>query len=767
MFLVFMSAAVSGGAILARGSDTPLRSQEAAVGPVDQQDFVGSEACGTCHASVYDAWASSTHGQAGGAPSPERLLAAFDGTPIRFRDALVTPTVTREGDYVFTVERSGRPTTVFRVDGVVGGGHMFGGGTQGFVSRFPDGTVRFLPFDFAAQQGVWFCNTADILGWWATDAVHTERRLQQGWVPIREDMELADCGDWPPMRTLGTSTRFQNCQQCHGSQITLRFDPSALRYVTEIRSLDINCESCHGPGRRHVALAQAGSMASTEDIGMTALSTLDKDASLRVCFQCHAVKQPLEPGYLPGRELEDHFSLKLAIVNDEPFFPDGRVRTFAYQMNHLYSACYVDGSMTCVDCHDPHSQGYRDIWGARLVGRFDDGQCLDCHPSKAEDPEAHTRHAPTSAGARCVACHMPYLQQPSVGTAVRYTRSDHTIAIPRPGEEDAWGIQGACQSCHPDRTPAFLTQQTRAWYGALRPRPQLVAGVLGAGSFTSRTDAAEALLRPNESHPIAQVTALNLFMRKYLDPDMEELEAEVVAALTALTASPDLDLRALALTALHVARGRDPETRAVLQGHLDGLGTREAALQRRWVAGLRLLGDARVRLGELAEAVSIYMKALEVVPEHPGALSDLALAFTYLQDYETALDYYARSLAQDADQPEVWVNRGVALENLGRASEAIDSYREAVTRNPGEALAHFNLGNVSFVRGDYEAAVDEYRRAVIHNPSLSDAHLMLAQSYILLGELDSALVSVRNTLEFDPENDPARRMLADLLPPEG
>ncbi|MGH7481235.1 MAG: hypothetical protein ACRELV_03710, partial [Longimicrobiales bacterium] len=358
---------------------------------VAYEDFVGAETCGECHPDQFAEWRASTHGRAGGAPSPEIIIAPFDGTPIRFRDAVVTPERTESGDYVFRVAWQGAPEQVLHVDGVVGGGHMVGGGTQGFLSRQPDGTVRFLPFDFSRQEGVWFCNTGT--------------RLDEGWVPITSAMALADCGDWPPTRVLGVEPRFGNCQQCHGSQIQLRLDPAAAKYETRVRSLEINCESCHGPGREHVRLIRAGAAAGVRagdvadasgteapvtDLAIRTMTALSKNESLELCFSCHALKDPLRPGYISGEPLEAHFSLKLPLLGDEALYPDGRIRTFAYQANHLYSDCYLNGSMTCVDCHDPHSQEYRDVNGRPLASRFSNGQCLGCHPSKAEPFERHT-----------------------------------------------------------------------------------------------------------------------------------------------------------------------------------------------------------------------------------------------------------------------------------------------------------------------------------------------------------------------------------------
>ena len=107
---------------------------------------------------------------------------------------------------------------------------------------------------------------------------------------------------------------------------------------------------------------------------------MSPNKSLNVCFQCHAVKTPIKTGYLPGENLEEFYSLKLALLgNENPYAVDGRITTFGYQQNHLYSDCFLSGAMTCISCHNPHSNDYQDINRITLLNRFDDNQCLSCH----------------------------------------------------------------------------------------------------------------------------------------------------------------------------------------------------------------------------------------------------------------------------------------------------------------------------------------------------------------------------------------------------
>jgi hypothetical protein len=555
------------------------------------EDFVGAQACAKCHARAYKAWRGSTHGLAGGRPEEVELIAPFDGKPLVFRDAVVTPRRDDRGRPVFEVKQKSRQAQVLTVAAVVGGGHLAGGGNQTFFAEFPDGTFRFLPFDFSARQG-WF----------------VQRRGDFAWVPITADLPLGAADNWPPHRLLGTDPLGQGCLDCHGSQIERVRDAATGRSRTRWVSLAINCESCHGPGRRHVEIMESPEARSAVDIGLAPLELLDKDASIRVCFGCHADKAMLADGYLPGADVEKHFALKLEILRNQTFTPDAKVARFGYQDNHLFSDCYVNGSMICTDCHDPHTQTYRDIWDRPLVGRFADGQCTDCHPSKAGDPAGHTHHAKESKGSACVACHMPFLQQKGIGTHVTYERADHTVSIPRPELDAAFGITGACARCHADRPVAELQAATDRWWGPPKPRPWYLDAILRAKDEHDLAGAALLLLRPDVDHPSGQILALSRLLEDRLAPDLPSLDPEVQRRLERLAASDDLDLAAIALASLHLARGGDPDVRRFLAERIAARGPHEASVRVRWGLVLDYLARLYASRGQEARVTAARVK---------------------------------------------------------------------------------------------------------------------------------------------------------------
>lgn len=707
-------------------------------------DFVGSEACAACHQEQYRAWAGSTHGQAGGPPGPDLVIAPFNGRPIRFADAVVVPRV-RQGAYEFVVRQDPFPETVFEVTGVIGKGHMLGGGTQGFLTTLADGTERFLAWDWSRAEATWFCNTGS--------------RLNRGWVPITPTMRLADCGDWPPLRPLGTVDRFANCQECHGSQIRTTLDPDAQAYRTEYTTLQVNCESCHGPARAHVAWAEAG--ATGPDPAIPTLSGLDKDASLAVCWRCHALKDVLQAGYLPGEPLERYYALKFPVLGDQPYFADGRVRSFAYQANHLASACYLQGPMDCVSCHEPHGQGYWDTDRKPLPSPFDDGQCTSCHPSKMVDPEAHTFHPADSEGGRCASCHMPYLQHPEVGPAVAFARSDHTIAIPRPAFDADLGIVGACAGCHADRSALELQAQARTWWGELRPHRPLVQGQVDELRARNLVEAAELLLHPGETDPLVQFQALSRLLTGYLRPDVAEVPEVVVERLTALAGGRDLDVRALALASLHWVRGDDPTVRRTLVAALESADDDEA-LRGRWILALGFLGDSHRERGEVERAEAAYRKALEIRPGDPKILQAQGLLRNRTGDAAGAVQALRASLEAEPVNPLGWVNLGIALSAAGDPRGAEEAYGRALELNPREAVALFNLGNLKQRADDLEAAAEYYGRAVDADPGLGAAHFELARVYLLTERPAAALPHARRAVEFRPDHAPSRQMLQDL-----
>ena len=187
----------------------------------------------------------------------------------------------------------------------------------------------------------------------------------------------------------------KNCFFCHSTGTNV-----AQRLQLEKMTPGIGCETCHGPGERHVAAMKAGEKAGT---GMKKLGQVDgDDISQSVCGQCHrSVDDVIE---MPNR----------AGINNVRFQP--------YRIFH--SRCYsADRRIGCTACHDPHG----DI---ETSAAFYDAKCLACHRSKNDKATAdRTARACPTGKAKCADCHMPKIDLP--GAHFKFT--DHRIRIVREG----------------------------------------------------------------------------------------------------------------------------------------------------------------------------------------------------------------------------------------------------------------------------------------------------------------------------------------------
>lgn len=730
----------------------PLPPQKA---KVQFDDFVGAEECSGCHQAIYDRWARSTHGRAGGPPTEARLLPSRRQRRFSFSDVQVE-LIRDDKGYAFVLTADGAavdaPLDRVEVDGVVGAEAMIGGGAQAYVHRTPLGTVVHLPFEYSQRAKTWYCQRRETTG----------GRVERRWRPIDGSFPLAECG-WPAKSTLGYSN-YNHCGNCHGSQIQALFDPQAKAYRTRWAGLHINCESCHGPGRRHVTLMQAPPDTHTTDIGLPALDLADKHASTMVCMACHATKRALAPGYLSGDPVDTYFTTRhMDLDAQRDHHPDGRIADFGYQEGHLHSDCFLNGSMTCVDCHDPHAQSYRDPHGRTLTGRFDDGQCLGCHPAKDSD-SGHSGHSSGPKAPRCTDCHMPFAQHPAVPNAFRITRSDHVIPIPRPGYDDDLGVENACARCHADRGVGWQMAETRRLFGDLKPHSTSISHLEAVRS--GRMTAAEWLLDSTDQPGPNGLIALTLFLADHLKQAPEAVAPDVLVAITRRTRDASVDLRAAAITTLLVLGQSEPE---ILDRARAALGDRPSAplhwRVRRYLRDLytSLPDTHRQRRNVLEGAMTQYA----VWTRESGAAHTVAQANAAVDtgDWTRASQLFKAASAApgfDGTPHAFGAGDGAAFQHHVRAGDMA-----MAQRRPRDAVHHFSAAqalaprDTAGKRGHWMsllaserpaealAVLEAYLELV---PSFTRGHLIRAQILDALGKPDAALESLNRATQLRPRD---------------
>lgn len=107
------------------------------------------------------------------------------------------------------------------------------------------------------------------------------------------------------------------------------------------------------------------------------------------------------------------------------------------------------------------------------------------------------------------------------------------------------------------------------------------------------------------------------------------------------------------------------------------------------------------------EAIEVYLKVLEMDPQHAAAHINLGTIFYNQQEYTLAEKHYRSAIQIDARYALAHFDLGNVLDETGRIREAIDTYRTAIQLAPTYADAHYNLALA------YEK-VSEPRKALQH-----------------------------------------------------
>ena len=249
------------------------------------------------------------------------------------------------------------------------------------------------------------------------------------------------------------------CDGCHSVNYNLQ-----TKTVTE---WNVGCERCHGPGGDHVAKPVRATIvnpARLDSVAATDICIQCHSQGQPLQKPINGVYYDWPAGYEPGKNLRDFWQLEEHKIGETSFthFADGTAHKNRMQGNDfVQSAMYTHG-ITCFSCHDVHGTENR----AQLL-KPASVMCLECHgPNSPNGPrgatiEAHTQHQAGSAGNECVNCHMPKIATQLADVNVRA----HTFKFIPPSATTQDKVPNACNTCHTDKTPAWASEALRKWPG--------------------------------------------------------------------------------------------------------------------------------------------------------------------------------------------------------------------------------------------------------------------------------------------------------------
>ncbi len=417
------------------------------------------------------------------------------------------------------------------------------------------------------------------------------------------------------------------------------------------------------------------------------------EREIEVCAQCHARRSQIAEGYMPGKSFLDYY--RPALLTSPLYHADGQQRDEVYIWgSFLQSKMYANG-VTCSDCHNPHS--------GKLRGEGNT-VCASCHSADKYDAPAHHRHKSGSAGAACVACHMP-----TTTYMVVDPRHDHSLRVPRPDLSLQLGTPNACNGCHTNRDSRWAAAQVKKWYGHDLQGYQHFAAVFSAAN-------AGALDAP------AQLRAI------------------------AADASHPAIVRATALAQLNAA-----DSQRALETFAEGLRDPNPLLR---LAALQSLAQAplNVRVSLAAPLLSDPLKAVRIeavrvlapVPPDQDAAQRAA--------FERAGAEYVASQRYNADRAEGRVNLGTFYANRGDAAKAEEEMKAAIGLDPRLIPAYVNLADLYRARGRDAESEHILRDGLNVTPKNPMLHHALGLALVRLKRTDAALGELERATVLEPGN---------------
>lgn len=669
----------------------------------DTGEYVGSEACASCHAQAYEHWRTSHHAMAMAVPDQEAVRADFSAPPLEIAGRSIAFNEDDQG-FTVTLDSSDGSLADFRVAYTFGVSPL-----QQYLTDVGNGRLQALPV-------VWDTRTSG-----------------QGWYHLQPDSV------GKPKDVLHWAASGQNwnhmCAACHSTQVRKQFDPQTQGFNTTFTEVSVGCEACHGSGLAHSQNPADGEIVSLRN----------SQTRLEVCASCHSRRSEIAEGFAPGRPYLDHFSP--ALLDDGLYFSDGQILDEVFVYGSFLQSKMHGAGVTCGDCHDRHTG---------QLQRNGNDVCTACHSpagsqrfpglqAKVYDSLDHHFHPvvderiqktgdmPVAGnGSACVDCHMASRTYMGVDD-----RRDHSFRIPRPDLSAQLDVPNACIGCHQDQDDAWAAQQIRHHGGSL-DQPHF-AGVIAAARQGKRSADVpiQALTADPDQPAIVRATALSL-AGQYQSP----------SSLHTSLGSPMPLVRLGALRGLSSSNPQDwPRVLPLLEDPLRAI--RFAAITALLPAYAQLSVSAR---GQLDQALEEYVTYLDSNQDRAEALTNRSLVHQARGNYPAAEQDLKLALKRNPSWVPGLVNLADMYRASGRDAQAGELLQQAIALSPRNGQVRVATALWHVRQGDMASALSLLAQGHQFGPEAGGGYVY-AVALSSAGQPDKAMDVIDELIEADIYSD--------------
>ena len=346
------------------------------VSSVEFSNFVGAEACKTCHTEIYQSHQNTAHFKTSSLASDSTIRGSFAKGKNSY--------VFSNGSIMMMENRNGIFHQTEFIDGIEKRTHtmdiVVGSGTKG---------QSFL--------------------YWG------EKRLYQHPMTYFTARDQWSNSPGYPNKAMFQKPVTGRCMECHTS--FAGFAPNdqpkqvAENFNKDQLILGINCERCHGPGKEHVSFHQQN---PGDSIGKNIRNPANftRRQKLDLCALCHAggllKPQTASFEYTAGDDLSKYFTWDTSGISNK--YLDVHGNQYGLMM---LSRCYQQsGELTCNSCHQPHENEKNKV-------KIYSTRCMNCHTVSKGNFCTLKDKSVKSLAENCIDCHMPKQMSRSIAVQLQ------------------------------------------------------------------------------------------------------------------------------------------------------------------------------------------------------------------------------------------------------------------------------------------------------------------------------------------------------------
>lgn len=673
---------------------------------VHEDGYVGDAQCMQCHKTAFESWKNSDHDLAMQVANDATVLGDFNDVRITI-DGVA---------YFFTKKDNSFMVHIKEVDGSekeYSIGYTFGvNPLQQYLIDFEDGKKQVLRVSWDVIEKKWYHQYAG------------NKMDPHDWLHWTESSQ-----NWNTM-----------CAECHSTNLKKNYNIADGSFKTTWSSINVSCESCHGPAEKHVFWANNGSDTS-KIMNKYILEGKTQSEQMTMCAPCHSRRAKLTENLVPGEYFENQYFLQ--VLDTVNYHGDGQIKNEDYVYGSFVQSKMYHNDVKCADCHNTHTLKLK---------KQGNNLCMQCHEPKYNEPSHHF-HPIGSESAQCINCHM---------TGETYMgidfRRDHSFRVPRPDQSVAYGTPNACTECHKDKSNAWAASQVKTWYGDKR-QDNFSDGLLLStkqGMSVNDRKKLDDFITDLKYPAIARATVIdNLIVTRaeQFTPILNSLKDE----------SP-----LVRHNALMKFRDVNPNERmSIAAAHIKDT----SRLVRIAVAQL-LNGMPKEQLQSIDQ--NALAKAQEELRTMLYANADFSTGRMSLGDYllqnndiEGAIKQYQAALKMDNLLLPVYPNLATAYSMIGDIEAAFKTLNTLIKKDPNSGRAYYLRGLLNFETKKDALGVADLNKAIAIDPTDTRSSYNLATYYYQSKEWNNAEKAINVALKIEPRNGDYRYLLALIYSGQG